>query len=88
MRNNLDVKRRSAFREVNGHSVRSIATTNQEIQQMTAELVAKHTPFAKECFVESIRVNRVLIPLLVAARMELELSISKETYAEILYQAH
>jgi hypothetical protein len=33
------------------------------------------------------RVNRLTIPLLVAARMELDLSISKEQYAEILHQA-
>lgn len=63
-----------------------IATTNQELQQMIAELSAKHLPFAKECFVEAARVNRLTIPLLVAARMELDLSISKEQYAEILHQ--
>ena len=63
-----------------------IATTNQELQQMIAELSAKHLPFAKECFVEAARVNRLTIPLLVAARMELESSISKEQYAEILHQ--
>lgn len=63
-----------------------IATTNQELQQMIAELSAKHLPFAKECFVEAACVNRLTIPLLVAARMELESSISKEQYAEILHQ--
>lgn len=65
-----------------------IATTNQEIQQMTAELFAKHVPFARQCFVETKNLNRLLIPLLVAARMELELSISKEKYAEILHQTY
>jgi hypothetical protein len=64
-----------------------IATANQEIQQMTAALSAKHLVFAKVCFVESNNVNLVLIPLLVAARTELELSISKEKYAEIIHQA-
>jgi hypothetical protein len=64
-----------------------IATTYQEIQQMTNELVAKHTPFAKECFADSIRLNGLLVPALVSAREELELSISKEKYAEILYHA-
>jgi len=54
---------------------------------MIAELSAQHIPFAKECFVEAARVNRLTIPLLVAARMELDLSISKEQYAEILHQA-
>jgi hypothetical protein len=65
-----------------------IETTNQEIQQLTTELSARHAPFAKQCFAESMNVNRLLIPLLVAARMELELSISKEKYTEILHQNH
>ena len=65
-----------------------IATTNQEIQQMTTELLAKHGLFAKQCFVESKNVNQLLIPLLVEARMELELSINKEQYAEILNRAY
>lgn len=63
-----------------------IAKTNQEIQQMTAELLAKLGLFAKQCYAETISVNRQLIPLLAAARMELELPISKEKYAEILHQ--
>jgi hypothetical protein len=63
-----------------------IATTYKEIQQMKAELSAKHLPFARQCFVETTKVNRLLVPLLVAARMELELSISREKYDEILYQ--
>jgi hypothetical protein len=63
-----------------------IATTNQELQQMIAELSAKHIPFAKECSVEIARVTRLTIPLLIAARMELDLSISEEQYAEILHQ--
>lgn len=62
-----------------------IATTNQELQGMIAQLSAKHTPFARECFVESARVNQLISPLLVAARMELELPIGKEQYAEILH---
>ncbi len=65
-----------------------IATTNQEIQQMTAELSAKHFPFAKQCFVETIHINRLLVPLLTAARKELELPISEENYAEILHQTY
>jgi hypothetical protein len=55
---------------------------------MTAELYAKHGPFAKQCFVESNNISRLLVPLLVAARMELELSFSKEKYAEILHQTY
>ena len=64
-----------------------IATTNQELQGMIAELAAKHIPFARECFVESVRLNQLIIPLMVASRMELELPISEEQYAEILHQA-
>ncbi len=65
-----------------------LATANQEIQQMTADFSAKRFRFVKQCLVESKNVNKLLIPLLVAARMELELSISKERYAEILHQAY
>jgi len=79
-----DVRRFEAIQKNFEFEADRIATTNQEIQQMTAELFARHISFAKQCFAETINVNRLLIPLLVAARMELELSISKERYAEIL----
>jgi hypothetical protein len=64
-----------------------IATTLKEIQQMVAELYAKQIPFARECFSETARVNQLIVPLLVEARMELDLSISKERYAQILNDA-
>jgi hypothetical protein len=83
-----DVRRFEAIQKNFEFEADRIATTNQEIQNMTAELSAKHIPFAKQCFAENININRVLIPLLVAARMELELSISEEEYAEILHQTH
>jgi len=81
-----NVRRFEVLQENYDFEAARIATTNQEIQQMVAELAAKHLPFVKECFAEGALVNQLLIPLLVAARMELELSISKEKYAEILYQ--
>jgi hypothetical protein len=65
-----------------------IAVAQQEIQQMTAELYAKQIPFAKECFVESTRVSQLIIPMLVAARRELEIPISEEAYAEIFHQTY
>jgi hypothetical protein len=83
-----DVRKFEAIQKNFEFEAGRIATTNQEIQQMTAELFAKHIPFAKQCFAESTNVSRLLIPLLVAARMELELSIGKETYAEILDQTY
>jgi hypothetical protein len=83
-----DVRRFEAIQKNFEFEAGRIATTNHEIQQMTAELSAKHVPFAIQCFVENKNLNRLLIPLLVAARMELELSISKEKYAEILHQTY
>jgi hypothetical protein len=65
-----------------------IATANQELQRMIVELSAKQIPFARECFVESARVNQLVTPMLIAARRELEIPISEERYAEILHQAH
>ena len=82
-----DARRFEAIRENLDFEAGRIATTNQEIQQMNAELSAKLFPFVKQCFVENINVNQLLIPLLVAARKELELSISTEKYAEIIHQA-
>jgi hypothetical protein len=83
-----DVHRFEAIQKNFEFEAGRIATTSHEIQQMTAQLSAKHLPFAKQCFVETNNVNRMLIPLLVAARMELELSISKEKYTEILHQTY
>jgi len=83
-----DVRRFEAIQKNFEFEAGRIATTHQEILQMTAELYAKHGPFAKQCFVESNNISRLLVPLLVAARMELELSFSKEKYAEILHQTY
>jgi len=81
-----DPRRFEVIQENFDFEAKRIATTNQEIQRMTADLAAKHGPFAIQCFVEFTKVNRMLIPLLVAARSELELPISHELYAEILQQ--
>jgi hypothetical protein len=83
-----DARRFEEIQKIFEFEAGRIATTIQEIQQMNAVLSAKLFPFVKQCFVENINVNQLLIPLLVAARMELELSISKEKYAEILHQAY
>lgn len=82
-----DTRRFETLRGIFDFEVGRITTISEEIKQMTAELVAKHTPFAKECFAESIRLNKILVPALVAARMELGHSMSEERYADILYQA-
>lgn len=81
-----DSRRFEAIQENYEFEAGRIAAASQEYQQMVAELFAKHMPFAKECFLESARVNRLTIPLLVEARMELDLSISKEQYTAILHQ--
>lgn len=82
-----DARRFEAIQENFEFEADRIATTNQEIQQMNAELSAKLLLFVKQCFVENINVNQLLIPLLVEARKELELPISTEEYAEIIHQA-
>jgi Mg2+ and Co2+ transporter CorA len=63
-----------------------IDAANQEIRQMKSALAAQYIPFAKECFAETLRLRRPLIPLLVSARNELEFSITEDKYAEILEQ--
>jgi hypothetical protein len=87
---NIDgVQDRHRFETIRGNfqfEADRIETTDQEIQRMKIELSAKHMPFAKQCFVESARVNEALIPLLVAARMELDTTTDEQQYAEILRQ--
>ena len=82
-----DARRFEAIQKDYEFEAGRIETTNQELQQLNAELSAKFLVFVKQCFVENINVQQLLIPLLLAARKELELSISTEKYAEILHQA-
>ncbi|HYK35480.1 hypothetical protein [Alloacidobacterium sp.] len=81
-----DTRRFEAIQKNYEFEVDRITTTNQELQGMIDELSAKQIPFARECFTESARVNQLTVPLLIAARTELELPISTEQYAEILNQ--
>jgi hypothetical protein len=59
----------------------------QEIQGLDNERRLKHVAFAKDCLIENARVSNLFPPLLIAARKELELSISLDRYAEILNDA-
>jgi hypothetical protein len=81
-----DPRRFDAIQKIYEFEADRIATANQELQRMIAELSSKQIPFARECFAESARVNTLITPMLVAARRELEIPISEERYAEILHQ--
>lgn len=81
---NHDHRRFEPIKGIYDFEAGRIAVTSEELQKLVAELQAKHMPFTRECFTESINISRLLIPVLVAARTELELSISKEKYAAIL----
>jgi len=83
-----DPHRFAMIRNIFDFEASRIEATNQEIKSLTTELVAGQQSFAKLCLVESNKVNRLLIPLLVAARMELELSIGEEQFAKILNETH
>lgn len=87
---NHDHRRFEAIKGIYDFEAGRIETMSEEIKKLVAELQAKQMPFTKECLTELINVNRLLIPVLVAARTELELSISREKYAQILNetQAH
>jgi hypothetical protein len=83
-----DPRRFEAIQKNYEFEVDRIATASQELQRIIAELSAKQIPFARECFVESGRVNQLITPMMVAARKELEIPISEEQYAKILHQTY
>jgi hypothetical protein len=64
-----------------------VNATIQEIQGLDNERRLKHVAFAKDCLNENARVSNLFPPLLIAARKELELSVSLDRYAEILNDA-
>ena len=76
---------------VSTNSRQAVSRSPWKVQQLVSELQTKLGPFAMDCFAESIRLNRLLIPLLVAARGELDLRSARkstqvfldETYAHL-----
>lgn len=62
-------------------------TIIQEIGGLETERRLKHIAFLKECLVQNARVSSLFPPVLIAARRELELSVSLDSYAEILNEA-
>jgi hypothetical protein len=64
-----------------------VNATIQEIQGLDSERRVKHVAFAKDCLIQNARVSNLFPPLLIAARKELELSVSLDRYAEILDDA-
>ena len=65
-----------------------IAEVSEDIKRLTLDFATKNMIYAKECFAENTKVNRSVIPVLVAARKELEFSGSQDAFTEILYSAH
>jgi hypothetical protein len=64
-----------------------VKDTNQEIQGLDIERRLKHVAFVKDCLIQNARVSNLFPPVLIAARKELELSVSLDRYAEILNDA-
>ena len=64
-----------------------VNATIQEIQGLDNERRLKHVAFAKDCLIQNARVSNLFPPLLIAARKELELSVSLDRYTEILNDA-
>jgi hypothetical protein len=64
-----------------------VDTTIQEIGGLETERRLKHIAFVKECLIQNFRVSSLFPPILIAARKELELSVSLNRYAEILNEA-
>lgn len=82
-----DDRRFQTVEEIFRFESERVNTTIQEIQGLDYERRLKHVAFAKECLIQNARVSNLFPPLLIAARKELELSVSLDTYAEILNDA-
>ena len=61
-----------------------ISKTIKESEALVSTLWVKQLEYVKECSSESTRLGRLLVPLLVAVRSELELPISETAYAQII----
>jgi hypothetical protein len=61
-----------------------VNATIREIQSLENERRLKHVAFAKDCLIQNARVSSLFPPVLIAARKELEVSVSLDSYAEIL----
>ena len=64
-----------------------VNATIQEIGGLETERRLKHVAFVKECLAENFRISSLFPPVLIAARKELELPVSLDSYAEILNEA-
>lgn len=53
---------------------------------LVARLRQDHFPFAKACTQEALKINKLLVPLVLAIRRELELPVHKERYMAIADQ--
>lgn len=56
----------------------------KEHETSASTLLSKQLEYMKECSSESTRLGKILVPLLVAVRSELELPISETAYAQII----
>jgi hypothetical protein len=57
--------------------------TMKQHSELTADLFAKESVYLTECMTETAKLNQLVIPVLVAARRELELPVSVDTYTQL-----
>jgi hypothetical protein len=60
--------------------------TVKQHSEITADLFTKQSAYATECMAETARLNQLVVPVLVAARRELELPISEHIYMQFFEQ--
>lgn len=63
---------------------RRITEASTEHDTLVADLYAKQLGYMKECVGETIRLSRLLVPVLVAIRTELEMPINVAAYTQVI----
>lgn len=64
-----------------------VAEAIKQYATHAATLYANQIGYMKECIVESNRLSRLLVPVLIAVRTELELPINETAYMEVIEES-
>jgi len=65
-----------------------IAEISKQHAALLADLSVKQTRYIKECIDEIKRLNRLVVPVIVAARTELEMPINEAAYMELIEESN
>ncbi|HVS25907.1 MAG TPA: hypothetical protein VHE58_01130 [Burkholderiales bacterium] len=66
---------------------RRVAESSKQREALAATLYATQLEYMKECISETTKLSRLLVPVIVAVRTELDLPIDEATYLQIIEEA-